>query len=82
MKEIVVTIYVLSLQEEYDLFIPISLKLCDILDSIQDSIVEMSQGNYEKKDRVFLYDESGKVINDNNPIKYSGLKNGSRVLMI
>lgn len=82
MKEIVVTIYVLSLQEEYDLFIPISLKLCDILDSIQDSIVEMSQGNYEKKERVFLYDESGKVINDNNPIKYSGLKNGSRVLMI
>ena len=82
MKEIVVTIYVLSLQEEYDLFIPISLKLCDILDSIQDSIVEMSQGNYEKKERVFLYDEAGKVINDNNPIKYSGLKNGSRVLMI
>ncbi len=81
MKELLITIYVLSLQEEYDLFIPISLKMREAISLIQDSIVEMSDGNYEKKDQVYLYDENGNVINDNNPVKYSGLKNGSKVLL-
>ena len=82
MKEIIITIYVLSIQQEFDLFIPISLKMNEALNLIQDSIVEMSEGNYEKKDVVYLYSEDGKVINTNNPVKYSGLKNGCKVLMI
>ena len=82
MKEILVTIYVLSLQEEYDLFLPISLNVNDAINLIQDAIVEMSEGNYEKKEVAYLYSESGKVINSNNPVKYSGLTNGCKVLMI
>ena len=82
MKELLVTIYVLSLHEEYDLFIPISIKTEDAVNLIQDSIVEMSSGNCVKKDRVYLVNEEGFAINTNNPVKYSGLRNGSRLLMI
>lgn len=82
MKEILVTIYVLSIQQEFDLFLPIALNTNEAINMIQDSIVEMSDGNYEKKDVVYLYGEDGKVINSNNPVKYSGLTNGCRVLMI
>ncbi len=82
MKELLVTIYVLSLQREFDLFIPIFLNTSEALNLIQDSIVEMSQGNYVKKEEVLLITESGNRINTNNPIKYSGLTNGCRVLMI
>jgi len=82
MKELLVTIYVLSLQQEFDLFIPIFLNTQETINLIQDSIVEMSEGNYVKKDNAILITESGKQINGNNPIKYSGLTNGCRVLMI
>lgn len=82
MKELLVTIYVLSLQQEFDLVIPIFLNTKEAIDLIQDSIVEMSEGNYVKKDKPVLLNEAGKVINDLNPIKYSGLTNGCRVLMM
>ena len=81
MKEILVTIYVLSLQEEFDIFIPIKFNVKEALDLIQDTLVNLSNGNYEKVDNPLLYDENGKVINSNNAVKYSGLKNGCTVLL-
>lgn len=82
MKELLVTIYVLSIQREYDLSIPISYNMNDALNLIQDSIVNMSNGIYEKKESTMLIDSEGKVINTNNPVKYSGLKNGCKVLLV
>ena len=81
MKEILVTIYVLSLQEEFDIFIPIKFNVNEAIDLIQDSIVNLSNGNYQKVENPLLYEESGKVINGNNAVKYSGLKNGCTVLL-
>ncbi|MBQ8132673.1 MAG: hypothetical protein IJ193_09295 [Bacilli bacterium] len=82
MKEILVTIYVLSLQQEFDVFIPIKLEMKEALDLIQNTIVDLSNENYEKKDNVVLFSDSGKIINSNNPVKYSGLTNGCKVVMV
>jgi hypothetical protein len=81
MKEILVTIFVLSLQEEYDLFIPISLNLNLALDLIQNSLVELSDGNYVKVEKPMLFSMEGLIINNNNTVKYSGLKNGCTVIL-
>ena len=81
MKEIIITIFVLSLQEEYDVSLPIKLQMNEAIDLIQDTIVNLSSSNYEKKNNVLLYTENGKVINTNNTVKYSGLQNGIKVLM-
>lgn len=82
MKKILVTIYVLSLQQEFDVFIPIAMNMKDAISLIQDSIVKLSNENYQKKDNVMLFDEEGKIINPNNKVKFSGLNNGSKVIMI
>ena len=82
MKEILVTIYVLSLQQEFDVFIPIKLEMKEALDLIQNTIVDLSNENYEKKDNVVLFSDSGKIINSNNPVKYSGLTNWCKVVMV
>lgn len=82
MKKILVTIYVLSLQQEFDVFIPIAMNMKDAISLIQDSIVKLSNENYQKKDNVMLFDEDGKIINPNNKAKFSGLNNGSKVIMI
>lgn len=82
MKKILVTIYVLSLQQEFDVFIPIAMNMKDAISSIQDSIVKLSNENYQKKDNVMLFDEEGKIINLNNKAKFSGLNNGSKVILV
>ena len=82
MKKILVTIYVLSLQREFDVFIPITMNMNDAISLIQDSIVKLSNENYQKKDNVMLFDEDGKIINLNNKAKFSGLNNGSKVVLV
>ena len=54
----------------------------DAISLIQDSIVKLSNENYQKKDNVMLFDEDGKIINLNNKAKFSGLNNGSKVILL
>ena len=82
MNEIIITVYVLGLDEEYDLFLPIGIKMSEALSLIQDSIRELSEDNYVVHDDAKLYSSfEGKLINLNNVVKFSGLKNGCKVLL-
>ena len=82
MDKILVTIYVLSIEQEFDVFLPIGETVSNVLDLIQDSLVDLSNNNYIKKENVFLYDNEGNIINPNNIIKYSVLKNGEKVCLM
>ena len=84
MKKILVSIFVLTLGEKYDLFIPIDMKLLDALNLIQKSIKELSDGEYivKPEDKILIYNEDGNMINTANIVKFSGLKNGCKVMMI
>lgn len=82
MNKILVTVYVLSLEIQYDILIPINLGMKEALDLMQKSIVELTSGSYKKKDDVILFNEDGNVINYNNIVKFSGLKNGSKIMMV
>ena len=81
MNKILVTIYVLTLNEEFDVFLPIGLNTKEAIDSVQDSLCELSNNNYIKQDNVNVYTAEGLVINQNNIVKFSGLKNGIKVLL-
>lgn len=82
MNKILVTIYVVSIDEEFDLLLPIGKKISELLDSIQDSIYDLSNGIFIKKSNILLYDHNGLIINPNNVVKYSGLKNGCKLCLI
>lgn len=82
MNKVLITIYVASIDEEFDIFIPIGIKMSDVLDVIQDSIIELSNGNYVKKEEVSLYNSDGLLININNIVKFSGVKNGLKLMLI
>ncbi len=82
MEKILVSFYVLAIEEEFDMFLPIGMKMSEVLKNIQQSIQELSEGNYEINQNPLLYNDlDGTLINTNNIVKFSGLKNGSRVLM-
>lgn len=82
MNKILVTVYVLSLDESYDILVPINLKMTEVFDLIQNTISELSSNNYVKHDDVYLLNKDGKVINKNNMVRLSGLTNGCRVVLI
>lgn len=82
MNKILVTIYVVSIDEEFDLLLPIGKRIKEIIESIQDSIVDLSNNNFIKKQNVILYNNEGLIINQNNIVKYSGLKNGCKLVLV
>lgn len=82
MNKILVTVYVLSLEMQYDILIPINLSMNEALDLIQQAVVELTSGSYKKKNDVLLFNEDGNIINYNNIVKFSGLKNGSKIMMV
>ena len=82
MNKILVTIYVLSLDESYDILLPINLKMTEVLELIQNTLVELSNGNYVKHDNVILMNSESKIINNKNMVRLSGLTNGCKIVLI
>ena len=82
MNKILITIYVLKIEKQFDLMIPINLSVKEAIDLIQDAIVELSANSYKKNMDAIIYDEDGKNIDLENIVKFSGLKNGSKVLLV
>ena len=82
MDKILVTIYVPSIEEEFDVYLPINLQLIDVINSFQKDLVSLSDNNFEIIERPILYDElTGKILNNNNIVKNCGLNKGSRILL-
>ena len=83
MNKILVTVYVPAVEKKYDMFVPINVKVSEFINSLQDSILELSNDFYEKNENAVLIDSlTCKVINSNNIVKFSGLRNGSFVMLL
>ena len=82
MDKILVSIYVVALDESYDVLLPINLKLSEALDLVQNTIVELSSGNYQKHDNAVLLNSESKIINNNNVVRLSGFTNGCKVVLV
>ena len=81
MEKIVVTVHVPTIQKQYDFFLPINVSAQKVFENIQDLICDVNN-NYVKKEKLVVFDSlNGQLINLNNIIKFSGLQNGSHVLI-
>ena len=66
MDKILVSIYVLTIDETYDIYIPINKNAKEALDLVQKEIVKLSNDNYVINEKAMLYTDNGTVINTNN----------------
>ena len=83
MDQILVNIYVLTIDDNFDMFIPINENVSNLITKIQKSIYELSNEEYVINPNAVLYNGiDGKIINPNNIVKFSGLTNGSRLLLV
>lgn len=80
--KILVIVYAITLEEEYDIFLPVNLEMSNALKVIQQTINELSSGMYNINPKAVLYDSNGNVINFNNTVRFSGLKNGCKVILM
>ena len=83
MKKVYINLFVPSLDRNFDIEIPINLEMKYVVDELQKSLQEQTEGCYIIKETIKLYDKStGGLINQNNIVKYSGLKNGASIMLI
>jgi len=83
MNKILVLVYIPSIEQEYDIYIPINKKIGTIKQVIINSIVELSDGNIPNIDSLKLYDKDTSNLLDNNTmVKVSGIKNGSKLILM
>lgn len=83
MDKIYVNIFVPALDQSFDIELPINLEMKYAIDNIQNAIKEITEDAYVVKKEIQLFDKStGDLINMNNIVKYSGLKNGSSIMLV
>ena len=82
MDKIFIDLFIPALDKSYNIELPINLEMKYVVEKIQDALIELTDGSYISKIDVSLFDKNtGCLINLNNIVKYSGLKNGSSILL-
>lgn len=83
MNKIIINVFVPLIDDSFDIKVPINLDMSVVLEQIQEAIVELSNNAYVVNSDAKLYEKStARLINTNNIVKFSGLKNGASVMLI
>lgn len=82
MNKILVSVEIPTIEKKFDLFIPINKKVGTIKKYVIDTIYELSEGILEKRDYIFFDIDTGKKYVNDVYVKESGIKNGSRIMIM
>ncbi len=83
MNKILVELYVPTIEEFYDIWIPTNRRVHNVIRLIVKAINEFTEGEYNPKKMPLLYDkQNGKPIDINLTIGESTIQNGSEVILI
>ena len=82
MNKLLISIEVPSIEQNFDLFIPINKKIGTIKKYVIKSIHELSGGILKEKTYLFFDIDTGMEYSNNVYVKDSGIKNGARIMMV
>ena len=82
MNKLLISVEVPSIEQSFDLFIPINKKMGTIKQYIIKSIHELSGGILNDKNYLFFDIDTGTKYGNNVYVKDSGRKNGARIIMV
>ena len=83
MDKVLVNIYVPIINTSYDMFIPLTLRMYEVLDMVKKAVTEMSDGRFiANANNVICSRNDGTVLNINLSVLELGIKNGSRLMLI
>ena len=82
-NKILIELEIPLIEKKYDLFVPINKRVGTIKNLIEDSLVELTDSAYTPKEESNFYSkETGEIYDVNKNVRYTELKNGSRILLI
>jgi len=84
MNKYLITVIVPIVEFEYDIYIPNNKKIGTIKTLILESLSELSNNSFNKKiEEVRMIDrDTGNEFENNMYVKDSGIKNGSKIIII
>ncbi len=82
MNRLLISVEVPSIEKKFDLFIPINKKMGTIKKYVIKSIQELSDGLLQDKMYFFFDIDTGTKYDNDVYVKDSGIKNGSRIILI
>lgn len=84
MNKYLITVIVPIVELEYDVYIPNNKKIGTIKTLILESLSELSNNSFNKKiEEVRMIDrDTGNEFGNNMYVKDSGIKNGSKIIII
>lgn len=87
-NKILITVVVPMIEEEYDIYIPVSKTIKVTRDLLVKTVNELSEGYFPIKDnnslvtKTILLSSNGSILKESNTVKDCGLKNGDKIIMI
>lgn len=82
MNKLLISIEVPSIEQNFDLFIPINKKMGTVKKYIIKSVQELSGGILQEKQYFFFDIDTGVKYGNNVYVKDSGIKNGARIIIV
>lgn len=83
MNKVLVKVYVPSIEEQYDILVPLNRRIYNVIKLLVKAIYELSNGYYEPKTKPMLYDKITAIPYDENlSIRESSIRNGTEVILI
>lgn len=81
MNKVLVKIYVLRLDQEYELFLPPNKKISDILCMIIKSLSDLTNVFPQHYQHLLFDKDSGKIIDSNVSLVDAGIDNGKKLIL-
>ena len=82
MNKLLISVEVPSIEQNFDLFIPINKKMGTIKKYLIKSIHDLSGGILKEKNYSFFDIDTGLRYGNDVYVRDSGIKNGARIIMI
>lgn len=81
-NKLLVMVFVPLIDKEFDVYIPTVKKIGTVKNLIIQMIEENSENAFNNDGCKFLYDKlTGEKLNDNEFVKYSNIKNGTKLVL-
>lgn len=82
-NKILVQLYVVKLEQCYDVFVPCNKKIKNVLDLMVKAITEITNGAFPPTNQVMLVDKkTGQIFSNDSTLKELGILNGAQLLLV
>lgn len=82
-NKILINVYVISIDEEYEIYIPINESIGKVLDLILKSVYELSDSNINIEQEHYLLDpETATVYDTSSIVRDTNIKNSKKIILI